>query len=229
MSQLDQVIAADNAIAHLAGALRIPAWLMLLPKAHWRWLTRRSNTPWYPSLLLFRCKSSAWCATIGEIAEALAIVGHHGAPLAETAPPAALPDPARVEAIACYFAGPGMIIGIALGGDTVAGLGDGAPAVADRAPLLSIPGLRFYALDEVAAMLSRLDLVIATETPLAEFAASLGLSSWLLFDAASRGPATDPNLYVFRRQPNQAWPDIAAQIVPALEAAALPNPIPATV
>jgi Flp pilus assembly protein TadD len=257
IGQLDLVIAADNAVAHLAGALGIAAWVMLPTKAHWRWQSGRSDTPWYPSLLLFRRKTPDWRATIGEIAEALAIFGANGAPLSEKNSPTMPPDPARVAALAPYFAGPGMNIGIALGGGIAAGLGGGnTPSLADLAPLLSIPGLRFYALDEAAAaqiehgpfagwiadvafaeadpadavaLVSRLDLMVGAATPLAELAAALGVSSWLLLDGDARGPAADTNTYIFRRRAGEAWPDIVAQIVLALEAAALPSRQPATV
>jgi tetratricopeptide (TPR) repeat protein len=54
MKHLDLVISADTSIAHLAGALGAPAWLAL-PFAHeWRWLQDRDDTPWYPTMRLFR-------------------------------------------------------------------------------------------------------------------------------------------------------------------------------
>lgn len=74
VAQLDLVITVDTAIAHLAGALGIPCWV-LLPKmgADWRWLDDRADSPWYPgSLHLFRQQAPAdWSATILEVAEAL--------------------------------------------------------------------------------------------------------------------------------------------------------------
>ncbi len=56
ISQLDLVISVDTAIIHLAGALGRPAWLLLPRDADWRWLQERQDSPWYPSLRLYRQK-----------------------------------------------------------------------------------------------------------------------------------------------------------------------------
>jgi ADP-heptose:LPS heptosyltransferase len=54
MKNLDLVVTVDTAAAHLAGALGVSAWVALSAISDWRWLTRRSDSPWYPSLKLFR-------------------------------------------------------------------------------------------------------------------------------------------------------------------------------
>jgi len=54
LEQLDLVIAVDTAVAHLAGALGRPAWVLLPPNPDWRWLLERGDSPWYPGLRLFR-------------------------------------------------------------------------------------------------------------------------------------------------------------------------------
>jgi tetratricopeptide (TPR) repeat protein len=54
MSHLDLVITCDTALAHLAGALGCPTWVTLKHVPDWRWLLDRADTPWYPSLRLFR-------------------------------------------------------------------------------------------------------------------------------------------------------------------------------
>jgi hypothetical protein len=51
---LDLVITVDTAIAHLAGALGKPVWIVLAPNADWRWLLEREDSPWYPTARLFR-------------------------------------------------------------------------------------------------------------------------------------------------------------------------------
>ena len=54
IQNLDLVITVDTAIAHLTGALGKPGWVMLAPNADWRWLMNRDDSPWYPTLRLFR-------------------------------------------------------------------------------------------------------------------------------------------------------------------------------
>jgi ADP-heptose:LPS heptosyltransferase len=54
MMNLDLVITSDTAIAHLAGALGIPVWVALPRVPDWRWLLEREDTPWYPTMRLFR-------------------------------------------------------------------------------------------------------------------------------------------------------------------------------
>jgi len=54
MKCLDLVITSDTAVAHLAGALGVPVWLALTFAPEWRWLLDREDSPWYPSMRLFR-------------------------------------------------------------------------------------------------------------------------------------------------------------------------------
>ncbi|MBC5766319.1 tetratricopeptide repeat protein [Ramlibacter albus] len=54
IQNLDLVITVDTSIAHLTGALGKPGWVMLAPNADWRWLMDREDSPWYPTLRLFR-------------------------------------------------------------------------------------------------------------------------------------------------------------------------------
>jgi tetratricopeptide (TPR) repeat protein len=54
MKNLDLVISSDTAVPHLAGALGIPVWLALPLVPNWRWLLDRPDTPWYPTMRLFR-------------------------------------------------------------------------------------------------------------------------------------------------------------------------------
>jgi tetratricopeptide (TPR) repeat protein len=70
--QLDLVISVDTAMAHLAGALGHPAWILLPWSADPRWLRERSDSPWYPSLRLWRQPQSGdWLAVVDALLAAL--------------------------------------------------------------------------------------------------------------------------------------------------------------
>lgn len=55
---LDLLITGDTALAHLAGALAVPVWLALQSVPDWRWLMDRSDSPWYPTMRLFRQRAA---------------------------------------------------------------------------------------------------------------------------------------------------------------------------
>jgi ADP-heptose:LPS heptosyltransferase len=54
VAAMDLVITIDNSTAHLAGAPGVPTWLLLPFAPDWRWLLACENSPWYPTLRLFR-------------------------------------------------------------------------------------------------------------------------------------------------------------------------------
>lgn len=68
VANLDLVISIDTSVAHLAGALGAPVWVLLHHFPDWRWLTNRDDSPWYPSARLFR-KSAAedWNAVVDRV------------------------------------------------------------------------------------------------------------------------------------------------------------------
>lgn len=77
IAELDLVIAVDTAIAHLAGALGKPVWLILHVVPDWRWLVDRSDNPWYPNMTLFRVAAResqlGWGPVIDRVARHLRV------------------------------------------------------------------------------------------------------------------------------------------------------------
>ncbi len=72
LAQLDLLISVDTSIAHLAGAIGRPVWALLAYTPDWRWQLGRPDTPWYPSMRLFRQKRPGdWAGVTAEVAEAL--------------------------------------------------------------------------------------------------------------------------------------------------------------
>ncbi len=73
ITTLDLVIGVDTAVVHLAGALAKPVWTLLPLVPDWRWLTGRDDSPWYPTMRLFRQPAAGdWPGTIAAVARALA-------------------------------------------------------------------------------------------------------------------------------------------------------------
>jgi ADP-heptose:LPS heptosyltransferase len=54
LQSLDLVLTIDTAIGHIAGALGVPVWVLIPAASDWRWLNVREDTPWYPTMRLFR-------------------------------------------------------------------------------------------------------------------------------------------------------------------------------
>jgi hypothetical protein len=68
MQELDLIISIDTSVLHLAGALGRPAWGMMPFAADWRWLMDREDSPWYPTMRLFRPRASGdWESIIDRI------------------------------------------------------------------------------------------------------------------------------------------------------------------
>ena len=72
MTCMDLVIANDTSVAHLAGALGVPTFVALQYVPDWRWMFDRADSPWYPTMRLFRqTRDGDWGAVFGEIASAV--------------------------------------------------------------------------------------------------------------------------------------------------------------
>jgi hypothetical protein len=79
LGHLDLVISVDTAVAHLAGALGRPLWLLVPFVPEWRWMLERTDSPWYPTMRLFRQAAPGnWTGLMARVATALD--GMTGAP-----------------------------------------------------------------------------------------------------------------------------------------------------
>jgi tetratricopeptide (TPR) repeat protein len=88
LAHLDLVISVDTAVAHLAGAMGKPVWLLLPHSADWRWMRERSDSPWYPTARLFRqSKPGEWRPVITAVCDALYKLSALGLPAVSPKPP----------------------------------------------------------------------------------------------------------------------------------------------
>ncbi|MBN8281154.1 MAG: hypothetical protein J0M16_11135 [Gammaproteobacteria bacterium] len=72
VEMMDLVIAVDTSVAHLAGGLGRPTWVLLPNHPDWRWLLDRDDSPWYPTMRLFRQRAMLdWDSVLGSVSEAL--------------------------------------------------------------------------------------------------------------------------------------------------------------
>ncbi|MFC1845733.1 tetratricopeptide repeat protein [Candidatus Dependentiae bacterium] len=72
IKNLDLVISVDTSVAHLAGALGVKTWVLLPFKSDWRWMTDRTDSPWYPKMKLFRNqKTTDWSTVMQQVCQEL--------------------------------------------------------------------------------------------------------------------------------------------------------------
>lgn len=81
LSAMDLVISVDTAVAHLSGTLQIPTWVILPYAADWRWRIHRADSPWYPTIELFRQKNAGnWNTVLEEVKHCLSNYGKQMSP-----------------------------------------------------------------------------------------------------------------------------------------------------
>jgi Glycosyltransferase family 9 (heptosyltransferase) len=79
IENLDLLISVDTSVAHLAGALGRPVWILLPYVPDWRWQLMRADSPWYPTARLFRqSETRDWRSVVDQVSAALLVFGKHG-------------------------------------------------------------------------------------------------------------------------------------------------------
>lgn len=79
VASLDLVIAVDTSVAHLAATMGKPVWLLARHQGCWRWLREQADTPWYPSMRIYRQRqSNDWAAVIREVCGELEVMAGSG-------------------------------------------------------------------------------------------------------------------------------------------------------
>ena len=72
LASLDLLVTVDTSVGHVAGAMGVPAFILLARAPDWRWLLERTDTPWYPSVRLFRqSKTGQWSDVMAAAAAAV--------------------------------------------------------------------------------------------------------------------------------------------------------------
>ncbi len=190
IANLDLVITIDTAVAHLAGALGARTWLMLPYVSEWRWLSQRQDSPWYPTMQLFRQPCAGdWPALIASVTEALNCCVHtQSRPISK----ASFHSKLRVGlAWSCRQDNPLTLNRIC--------------PIEAFAPLFGVPDVAFFRLqpreyidntdnslplidltdhirdfEDTAALMASLDLVISVDTSVAHLAAASGCPTWVI-------------------------------------------------
>ena len=79
MKNMDLIITVDTSVAHIAGGLGVPVWVLLTFHPDWRWFTGRNDSPWYPNAKLFRQpKTGCWKPVIDDVKNELKKISKKG-------------------------------------------------------------------------------------------------------------------------------------------------------
>lgn len=232
IANLDLVITIDTAAAHLAGALGAKTWVLLPHVAEWRWLCQRQDSPWYPTMRLFRQPATGdWPALMLSVAQALDDCVRTGSEL--------------IKNQSCH---PELRVGLAWSGRQDNPLNRKRSCPFDAlAQLLDLPGITFFSLqldcsnvmdarlidftdqihnfEDTAALMVNLDLIISVDTSVAHLAAALGKPTWVLLphvaDWRWLKSRTDsiwyPGVELFRQPDHGDWEGVVGEVVSRLE------------
>lgn len=240
MKNLDLIITIDTVTAHLAGALGVRTWVVLPHVAEWRWLCDRSDSPWYPTMRLFRQPDRGdWPALMNEVSHELRDCAHGHCSAGNFAPSSpfavSLSPESRPRA--------GIRVGLAWSGrlDNPLNRKRSCPFAA-LAPLLDMPDITFFKLqpdapdgedtrlidltdqitdfEDTAALMANLDLIVSIDTSIAHLAAASGRPTWVLLPHAAdwrwlvdRGDSPwYPGIRLFRQPEHGDWDSVLREV-----------------
>ncbi len=235
IANLDLVITIDTAVAHLAGALGARTWVVLPYTSEWRWLCRREESPWYPTMRLFRQPSQGdWPSVMDHVAVALSDCVERsgsGGTYTDTNSPT-------------------LLVGLAWAGrqDNPLDWRRSCPFSA-LAPLFKLPNVRFVKLqpdlsdgktlnemqminlteyihdfEDTAALMAHLDLIISIDTSVAHLAAATGRPTWVLLPHVAEwrwltnrdDSPWYPGMRLFRQSDHGDWDGLIQEVASCL-------------
>lgn len=241
MKNLDLVITIDTVTAHLAGALGVRTWVVLPHVAEWRWLCGRDDSPWYPTMRLFRQPSRGdWPGLMDKVSGELRSLVQ-GQCYSED--PAIVFSSAPIPEPEIRY-GTGKCIGLAWSGrlDNPLNRKRSCPLSALE-PLFALPGITWVKLqpdapggedprlldptaqirdfEDTAALMANLDLILSIDTSIAHLAAASGRPTWVLLAhvadwrwLTTRGDCPwYPGVELFRQPDHGDWGSVVREIV----------------
>lgn len=241
MKNLDLVITIDTVTAHLAGALGVRTWVVLPHVAEWRWLCDRSDSPWYPTMRLFRQPSRGdWPGLMDSVSSELKnLVQRHCNAEGPAIVFSSAPEPEHENRHRA-----GKYVGLAWSGrlDNPLNCKRSCP-IAALAPLFESPDITFFKLqpdtpdvedtrlidltdqihdfEDTAALMANLDLVISIDTSTAHLAAASGRPTWVLLAhvadwrwlTAREDSPWYPGVELFRQPDHGDWDGVVQKVL----------------
>lgn len=198
IEQLDLIITIDTAVAHLAGTLRKPVWLLLPHGSEWRWLEHRDDSPWYPTMRLFRQPAVGdWASVLSAVREALQLFPSPTAAQHLNQAESAMKRGQGQQAIAHYQAAhqaaPDNPLILRLLGSTLSALGQAEVALDCLQHALALApsdpenhhelGLHYSALGQAESAIESYERAIDLQPDCADFHFNLGNAHYVLGQA----------------------------------------------